>query len=690
MRLIPIALSALLCLLLCSCQTETAAVARVQTRRSLPLDQGWLFHPGDAQGAADAADPLSGWLPVSLPHTWNAQDGQDGGNNYLRGPGWYRLHLKPESSLAGHRLLLQFDGAFLKTELFVNGKSAGTHTGGFARFRMDVTKLLLPGQDNVIAVRVDNSPMPAPPISADFTFFGGLYRRVSLLSTEPLHIETMDHASPGVYLSQKSLSAELAEVDCRVLVANRQDHPARAELRALVSDAKGATVAAGTGALELQADSGGELKIPLRIANPRPWDGTRDPHLYSVLIELRQDGVLTDSLRQPLGLRSVRFDPNQGLVLNGKPYRLNGVCRHQDRPDKGWAISDADEAEDFAIIREMGTNAIRTAHYQQSESWYERCDQAGVAVWTEIPYVNQAGEEPAFSHNAKEQLRELIRQNFNHPSVLLWGIGNEMNDRNGIPLLRELAALAKEEDPGRPSTYASDHAPQDERSAISEVTAFNRYFGWYRGEFGEFGPNLDQAHELFPNQPFGVSEYGAGAGVHQQEQNPPRRKTTDRLHPEQYQALFHEASWPQLRDRPYLWGSFIWVMFDFASDGRQEGEQDGINDKGLVSADRKTRKDAFYYYKAQWSSEPVLHLTSSRHERRTAEGMEVKVYSNASLVELFINGRSLGVQPGRDRIFVWKNILLTRGANEVEVRAQSQGQILKDHATWYYQPPAGP
>jgi beta-galactosidase len=686
MRSLPLALGALLCLLLCSCQTETTPVTQASPRLNLSLDQGWLFHAGEANGAADVAEPGPGWTSQNLPHTWNALDGQDGGDNYRRGAGWYRLHLRPDASLAGRCLFLQFDGAFLKTDVYVNGKPVGSHTGGFARFRMDVSKVLIPGADNLIAVRVDNSRMPAPPVSADFSFFGGLYRHVSLLATEPLHVETMDHASPGIYLSQRSLDATKAEVACRVLVSNQATEDSQAELRARVLDAQGNQVAAATAPLALKASASGEASLPLHIERPHRWDGVRDPYLYQVVVEVWSKGRLCDTLNQPLGLRTVQFDPEKGLLLNGTPYRLNGVNRHQDRPNKGWAISEADEAEDFALIREMGANAVRTAHYQQAESWYERCDKAGMAVWTEIPYVNEPIAGPEFAANAAQQLRELIRQNFNHPSIFVWGISNELNDASGIPLLRELATLEKSEDPGRPSTYACNQAMEDERNTISEVTGFNRYFGWYSGECADFGPFLDKAHSLHPKQAFAVSEYGAGAGVHTQEQNPPRRKTTDRLHPEQYQSHFHEAVWPLLRDRDYLWGTFIWVMFDFASDGRHEGELDGINDKGLVTADRQTRKDAFYYYKAQWSKEPVLHLTSSRHEHRTAEGMEVKVYSNATMVELFINGRSLGLQAGEDHVFLWKNILLTRGANEVEVQAWIDGKQLKDKAVWYYQP----
>ena len=655
-------------------------------RTVVNLNRGWRFFAGDEPRAIDPAFDDRDWAAVDLPHTWNARDGEDGGNDYRRGAGWYRRIVRIEPALAGRELYLQFDGASLKADVYLNGRLLGRHVGGFARFRFDATPLLQPGADNIIAVRVDNSPLGIPPTSADFTFFGGLYRGVSLLATDPIQIATTDYSSDGVYLIPRDVSAAHADIICRTLVENHGTGEPPVEVAATVLAPDGGTVQSAVATVRAPAGQRVTANLPLPLDHPHLWNGRADPWLYTVRVELRVAGRLADAVTAPLGLRSVHIDPDRGFFLNGRPYDLHGVCRHQDRLDKGWAISDADEAEDFALIKELGATAIRVAHYQQSESWYDRCDRAGIIAWAEIPFVNGALDTPEFLASAGQQLRELIRQNFNHPAIICWGIGNETSGAAARSVLTALVPMVHEEDPGRVATYASNHGMDDPRNFLPDVVAFNRYYGWYNGKFADFAANLDAAHAKYPRTCIGVSEYGAGASIHQHQENPPMRRADAKFHPEEYQNLFHESAWATLKARPYLWCKFIWNMFDFAADQRDEGDHPGRNDKGLVTYDRRTRKDAFYFYQANWSSDPVVHITSRRFTPRADAVTEVKVYANAPAVELFLNGVSHGVRSGADCVFRWPGVTLRPGVNAVEARADFDGHPVTDRCTWVLDP----
>jgi beta-galactosidase len=448
-----------------------------------------------------------------------------------------------------------------------------------------------------------------------------------------------------------------------------------------------------------------------------------------VRIEVSTGGTVRDAITQPLGLRFFRVDPQQGFFLNGHYLDLHGVSRHQDRLDKGWAISAADDREDMALIAEMGCTAIRVAHYQQSPLWYQLADEQGLALWAEIPFVDEALPSEVFFNNALDQMRELIRQNYNHPAIFFWGCGNENADF-GRPFIEGIArygpiserqiqalnALAHAEDPTRLTTYASYHSEHDVNFALpgqppvhyegepqrwyTDVTAFNKYYGWYYGEPEDNAAFFDGIHARNPTQAIAVSEYGAGAALTQHEavnyggpgyqrtpMESPRRVAFAKFHPEEYQAYYHEGAWKVLSARPYIWAKFIWNMFDFASDGRNEGDQPGRNDKGLVSFDRKTRKDAFYFYQANWTTAPVLHLTSRRFVQRTVAETDVKVYTNAPEAELFLNGQSLGKKTA-DEIHVarWSGLQLVPGRNTVRVQASFAGQVHSDECVWEFQP----
>lgn len=674
----------LLALLVCLSAAESAAQTALHPRFEQSLNSGWKFHLGDARGAeAEAFDDTS-WTAVELPHTWNAKDGQDGGGNYFRGTGWYRTRFTAPAAWTNREVYLQFDGANRRADVYLNGQLLGTHLGGFARFRFDATSLLKPGAGNVLAVRVNNEGNDSAPTVADFTFFGGIYRGVSLLVTDRLHIETLDYASPGVYLRQLRVSPERAELSVSVKLADDEERDCDLSIRIRIFDAGGKAVKESAATARIKSRGRTEVAQQLVIEQPHLWDGLRDPYLYRVLVDVDEGGRLHDRVEQPLGLRFFAVDPDRGFFLNGRYLDLHGVCRHQDRLNKGWAISEADEREDFALIREMGANAIRVAHYQQSQLWYSLADQQGLVMWAEIPFVGPALDQPAFVENAREQLRELIRQNYNHPAIIFWGIGNETRGASADPLLAQLAAEVRREDPTCLSTYASDHTNEDAKNWHTDITAFNRYYGWYSNSVDGFALWADRIHEQFPRARIGISEYGAGASIRQHEANPKQPQPGSRWHPEEYQALFHETYWKAMRARPFLWCKFVWNMFDFAADQRSEGDTAGRNDKGLVTYDRQTRKDAFFWYKANWSAEPVLYITDRRYVERTSPTTDVKVYSNADSVELFVNGVSRGRQTSDDHIFRWADVSLQQGENRIEAHARRAGRRLLDSCSWTY------
>lgn len=672
-----------------------SAVAANISRTTIPLDANWRFIYAEGSSTwADTGQDDSKWEIVSLPHTWNAFDGQDGSGDYRRGTGWYRTHFTLPKEAPGQRVLVEFDAADKVADVFVNGKPIGTHTGAFARFRFDITDTVNFQGDNVLAVRVNNAPSQIIPISGDFTQFGGLYRTARILLTAPVHIATLDHAAPGVYLTQREVTADKARVDARVELASDSAEAFDGTVRVRVQDAAGQTASVVEAKIKLAAGAKSEVSLPLTITQPHRWNGLADPYLYRVTVELLHGDDVVDTIVQPLGLRAIKITPDQGLFLNGEHIFLHGVCRHQDRPNEGWAISPTDQIEDFHIIQELGANAIRLSHYQHNQFFYDLCDAGGMLVWAEDGFVNEAPQGDTARDNAKEQLRELIRQNYNHPSIFCWSIGNEttgkVNDPaagSALELLTQLAAEVKIEDSGRPSVYASHHGLDDPRNFCTDLIAFNKYFGWYGGSYDGLGKFLDQFHEAHPTVPVGISEYGAGASIYQHEANPPVRnhQAKGAWHPEEWQTAYHEANWLQIKARSWLWGTFVWNMFDFSNDSRAEGDQFGRNDKGLVTYDHQTRKDAFYWYQANWTTNAMVHIVSKRFWERSQPKIEVKVYSNCDAVELKLNGVSLGKTNSTDCRFIWPDVELKSGPNRVEAYAYRAGKVVAgDWGGWTY------
>jgi beta-galactosidase len=673
--------------LVAAAQGVTAAATN--PRQEIPLNSGWRFLRSDAQSAEQPGFDDSGWAGVTLPHTWNGTDGQDGGS-YYRGVGWYRLHYQVPANLAGKKLSLRFGAVGQSASVWVNGKSVGTHAGGFAAFSLDVTGTATPGSAAVIAVRADSSwNADVAPISGDFTVDGGIYRAVSLVVTDPLQVTTMDFGGPGIYVSTKSVSATSATLAVSSKISNGSTRSRAATLHAVLSDANGNALAdswAGTGAMD--AGVLRQVDQSITVAKPRLWNGRADPYLYQVTVDVfdAETSVVTDAVSQQVGIRTLSVDPNRGFFLNGQYLQIHGVDYHQDRLNEGWAVSDADRRQDFKLMAEMGANAVRTAHFQHAGQEYDLADEQGFLVYTEIPLINKLTDNDAFRGNIEQQLRELIRQNYNHPSIMFWGLGNEMWTDDAITnsLIQHLADVSSTEDPNRLRAYASCCVWQESQlHAHADVVGYNEYFGWYSGKSSDFGPWIDQIHQDRPTWNLGLTEYGAGASVNQHELNPTTVTPASNWHPEEFQSQWHEDWWNQIKARPYLWATFIWQMFDSASDGRNEGDTAGRNDKGLVTYDRQTPKDAFYWYKANWTATPFVHLNSARWVQRTAATTDVKVYANADNLTLTVNGVQVGpTQSGAAKVATWSGVTLTPGANQVAVSGLANGVRFTDQATW--------
>jgi beta-galactosidase len=677
----------------------------VHGRSDISLNSEWRFLRADLAGAEAAALDDSAWTKLDVPHTWNAIDGQDGpATPYYRGVGWYRRHIAVPEDLRGHRLYLQFDGSNILTDVYVNGQLVGSHEGGFAAFRFDVTDRVIAGADNVIAVKVNNaagvdaknaiipgSPtVNVPPLSADFTFFGGLYRGVHLLATPPLAISAMDFGSSGVYVAQTNVGPTSADLAITIKLANATNAAAPANLRATVLDASQAEVLSLTIAQTVPASGSADGVATGTLPNPHLWNGVADPYLYSVRVDLLDGTTVADSVTVPLGVRSFSLDPQTGFSLNGSYLDLHGVNKHQDHKDKGWAITDADTDADFAIIKEIGSTAVRLAHYQHAQHTYDVADRSGLVVWAETPVVNRINDTPEFAANAELQLIELIRQNYNHPSIVFWSVGNEVLLRAGPSpdaLIGHLADVVAREDPTRLAAYAANGGG-DNNPVNYHGTAhgFNEYQGWYGGRVADFATWADGIHRDHPTAAVALTEYGAGADVTQHVASPAAQDLgadhTGLVHTEEYQAYYHEGYWSALAARPFIWGKFIWNGFDFASDTRSEGMLPGLNDKGLVSFNRQIKKDAFFLYKASWSSEPFVYITGRRFATLPRSSQSIRVYSNAAMVDVKLNGTSLGARSAVDHIFVWDNVTWAPGANLVEASATTGATLSQDAVTW--------
>lgn len=624
---------------------------------------------------------------VDLPHTWNAQDALSGKIDYKRGIGNYEKNLFIRPEWKGKRLFIRFEGVNNIADVFINRRHIGEHRGGYGAFIFEITGKVEYGKENSILVRVNNGEqLDIMPLVGDFNFYGGIYRDVHLLITDETCISPLDYASPGVRLIQDSVSHRYAKVRATVDLSNGSSGNQKVELNVRLLDGQ-RVVKEGTKNVNLSGNEVMQQELTFEIDQPHLWNGRQDPFLYQAEVTLFRNGQMVDRVTQPLGLRFYRIDPDKGFFLNGKHLPLQGVCRHQDRSEVGNALRPQHHEEDVALMLEMGVNAVRLAHYPQATYFYDLMDKNGIIVWAEIPFVGPGGyndkgfvDLPAFRANGKEQLKELIRQHYNHPSICVWGLFNELTELgdNPIEYIKELNVLAHQEDTTRPTTSASNQ--MGDLNFITDAIAWNRYDGWYGGTPADLGKWLDRMHKDHPEICIAISEYGAGASIYHQQDSLVKTVPTSWWHPENWQTYYHIENWKTISSRPYVWGSFVWNMFDFGAAHRTEGDRPGINDKGLVTFDRKVRKDAFYFYKANWNrEEPMLYLTGKRNTVRTQRLQTITAFTNLSGAELFVNGKSYGKAiPDSYAILEWKNVELEPGENEIKVVSTNKKLPLND------------
>lgn len=623
-------------------------------RTSVNVNQGWAFSKENK--AVVTAMPTD-WQMVDLPHTWNAVDGQDGGSDYYRGACWYaREFAKAEK---GKKTYLEFEAASSAAAVYVNGTKAAYHEGGYSTFRVEVTELLNQ-ERNLVAVCVDNSDKSnIYPQVADFTFYGGIYRDVNLITVEETHFDMDYYGSAGFTVSAE-VQGKDAVLDLHAFVANGgEEHT----VDIIILDQEGTIVSGGS----RPAEENTSLK--LLLSDVHLWQGLEDPYLYTAIARLVVHNEVLDEVSTRFGVRSFFVDPQKGFFLNGRLTPLRGVSRHQDLLGKGNALTKGQHDADMKLIKEVGANTIRLAHYQHSHYFYDACDEAGMIVWAEIPFISVMNTDPAAHENCRSQMKELIIQNYNHPSICFWGISNEISiggERPGlVDNLKDLNQLVHELDNTRLSAIAHvSMTPLDSpMHRITDVESYNHYFGWYGGQMTDNEAWVDNYHKKYPDIALGLSEYGAEGIITYHSDEPKVRDYS-----EDYQALYHEHMAKIIDERPWLWAAYVWNMFDFGCDARDEGGVKGRNNKGLVTMDRRIKKDAFYVYKAFWSKEPFVHLCGRRYAQRVGETTTIKVYSNQPEVTLYVDGAEYAALKG-NKVFIFEQVPMKNGYTMFSVKA---------------------
>lgn len=596
---------------------------------------------------------------VDLPHTWNAVDGMDGNGSYLRTTGVYTNYFEaPKQPLAGGRTFVEVLGAALNATVKVNGQVACTHEGGFSIFRADVTDLLKEDGENELVIEVSNEDTPSIyPAAADFTFYGGLYRGVNIISVPDAHFDLEYYGGPGIMITPKPTECGGATFAVQSWVKNADEN---FTVIYKVMDADWNEVAS---AVRPASDP----EVVMFVPSAKLWS-VDDPYLYTVTAQLQRRNETYDELTVDCGVRSFSCSPSEGFFLNGVSTPLRGVSRHQDKLYIGNALTEDDHYEDAMLIKELGANTIRLAHYQHSQDFYDACDELGFIVWAEIPFISVFKNNEGAHQCCRNQLTELIVQNYNHPSICFWGISNEILiggiSQQLVDNHHDLQKLAKELDPTRLTTIAhvSSTPINGPMHKITDVESYNHYFGWYGGKMEDNGPWLDNFHEIHPDICLGVSEYGCEGIINWHSSTPQCKDYT-----EEYQALYHEHMAQVLEDRPWIWSSHVWNMFDFGCAARQEGGVGGRNNKGLMTIDRKTKKDSYYIYQAYWSKEPMIHIAGKRYAQRAGEKTLIKVYSNQDEVTLCINGKAVANQTAH-RVFKFE-VALEEGFNIIVASA---------------------
>jgi len=659
-------------------------------RIQVPINDNWDFVKWDMPELKNNETP--NWQRVSVPHTWNALDAQSG-NGMYQGYGWYRRSLDVPEEWKDRRIFVRFEGVGTVADIYVNGAPAGQHKGAYSAFCFDITPAIKFGKQNEIRVRADNRARPdiIPVNHYLFAVFGGIYRPVSIIVTPSVHITPTDYASPGVYIRQGRVDSAEANIEVTTKLANKNQTPSDLTLMTEVKDKQDKVVASTRTKVQVRPSGVQPFKHNLTIQKPRLWRAKKDPYLYTLTVSLKDGDKTIDSVNQPLGLRSFSIDEKRGFLLNGESYPLRGVCRHQERENLGSALTEANHQEDLDMMMEIGASSLRLAHYQQAEYIYSACDRMGFLVWAEIPFVNTwTGQE---GENAKQQLLELIRQNYNHPSIFTWGLHNEVyaKDETEFPvrLTKELHDLAKTEDPDRPTVAVTGYGDLEKpMNHHADLQGHNRYYGWYEGKADGITAWIERT-KTRPGTLISLSEYGSEGNPRQQSEDDKVQghPVNGRFYPESYQSRVHEIHLAAIENAPHLWGTYVWNMFDFTCPFWNRGDVPGRNQKGLVSYDRLIKKDAFYLYKAAWSNEPVLYLADKRLTTRHNPKQTIHVYSNLDSCELTLNGDKLGQgrKAGAKVHFTW-DITLVQGENQVIVKGTKNGKPFEDKATITHTP----
>lgn len=653
----------------------TLSITSLSAREVININRGWQFTPGwEVQ--------KNKYTDINLPHTWNL-DALSGKIDYFRGLGNYVKHIEIPSQWKEDKIYIRFKGSNHTTDLYVNGKHVGKHKGGYTAFTWNITPYLKIGEKNTLWVRVDNSmDLDLMPLLGDFNMYGGIYRDVDIIITPKTHIDLENYSSSGVFITQSNVTDQKADVTITAHIVGEINDVS--EVKFTILNQENQIIDSLVRRTKIGNSGKADVEAMFTINQPRLWNSVIDPYMYHADISVKNIPTKTketeDKITQNFGLRYYSVDKDNQFFLNGKPFKIQGVGKHQDWAGIGNALSPLNHQRDIEIMLEMGVNAVRLTHYPHDPYFLDLCDKAGIIVWSEIPFVGPGGyrdkgfnDSEAFRANGKLQLQEMIRQLYNHPSILFWGLFNELVQLGDdpVPYIRELNELAKEEDPSRITVSASNQ--DGDLNFITDLVAFNQYFGWYGGmpeDLDRWGAAL---RKDWPKLMVGVSEYGAGGSIYHQTDSLVKTIPTSYWHPEQWQTHYHEQHWKIISEKPYFWGTFVWVMFDFGAAHRTEGQVPGINDKGLVTFDRATPKDAFYFYKAVWNKkDPFVHIANRRLQSRTSEKQTIKVYSNQESVELIVDGvPQTVIEADGSGIFIWKDIPMSLGEHTVEAISTS-------------------
>ena len=662
---------------------------QAEGRKVESFNSGWSFKkaPAEKELAINAPKWDKGWSEVEIPHTWNAKDMQVQANSFYEGAAYYKKQYFFPAELKDKRVFLRFEGVGSCAEVFVNGMLATSHKGGYSAFACEISPLLKAGEENEIIVKADNKSRPdVIPVNHNlFGVYGGIYRPVWLVVTEPYNISVTDCASPGVYVTQKNVSKKQADVKVKVKLDNGTLQPVPVTLQNTIYDQEGKQVATHSQSFELSAQGEQAYESSFTIKKPTLWQGRENPYLYKVVSRLIKDGQVIDEMVQPLGLRKYEIVAGKGFYLNGEKYPMYGVTRHQDWWGLGSALKNENHDFDLATIMDVGATTVRFAHYQQSDYLYSRCDSLGLIIWAEIPFVNRVTGQEA--ENCRNQLREMIRQSFNHPSIYVWGLHNEVYQPHQYTkeLTQSLHDLAKTEDPDRYTVSVNVYGHMEH--PVNLVADMNRYFGWYEKKIQDIKPWVENLEKEYPHQKLMLTEYGADANLnHQTEYLGDALNWTKEFYPETFATKTHEYQWSVIAAHPYIIASYLWNTFDFCAPMWVRGGVPARNMKGLVTFDRKIKKDSYFWYKANWSKEPVLYLTQRRNWDREKKETSVTVYSNIGTPKVYLNGKELtGIREGYTPVhYIIDNITLDMGKNIVKTVVVKDGKTYEDEIEWVY------